>query len=80
VRLNLYFDLLPENTNVNGQDVVDYLRLLRQCLPGPLTVIGDRSRTHNRLRAVRTYLAEHPEVVMEGFPGIWNGRPARSLA
>jgi hypothetical protein len=36
--LNLYFELRPKNANVYGEDVVVFLRRLRQALPGPLTV------------------------------------------
>jgi transposase len=68
-RLNLYFELLPANTNAHAEDVVDYLRQLRATLPGPLTVVWDRSRIHSRSKVVRAYLAEHPEIVVEDFPG-----------
>jgi transposase len=68
-RLNLYFDLLPDNANVRGEDVVDYLRLLRQCLPGPMTIVWDRNQIHSRSKAVRAYLANHPEIRVEDFPG-----------
>ncbi len=68
-RPNLYFELLPKNANVHGEDVVGFLRRLRQALPGPITVLWDRNQIHSRSRAVRAYLAKHPEVVAEDFPG-----------
>jgi transposase len=68
-RLNLYFDLLPDNANVTGADVVLFLKALRRQLPGPLTVLWDRHRIHSRSKAVQAYLAAHPEVVVEDFPG-----------
>jgi transposase len=68
-RLNLYFQLLPKNANVHGEDIVAYLRLLKESLPGPLTVIWDRNQIHSRSKLVRAYLAEHPEIVAEDFPG-----------
>jgi transposase len=68
-RLTLHFDLLPANTNVHGEDVVAYLRRLKACLRGPLTVVWDRSRIHSRSKVVRGYLARHPEIVVEDFPG-----------
>lgn len=68
-RLNLYFDLLPDNANVKGTDVVDYLRLLRQSLRKSLTIIWDSHGIHSRSKAVRAYLAKHPEIVVEDFPG-----------
>jgi transposase len=67
-RLNLYFDLLPDNANVNGEAVVRFVRDLHQHLPGPLTVVWDRSRIHSRSRVVKAYLAEHPEIAVEDFP------------
>jgi transposase len=68
-RLNLYFQVLPKNTNFHGAEVVAYLRLLKESLPGPLTIIWDRNQIHSRSKLVRAYLAEHPEVVVEDFPG-----------
>jgi transposase len=68
-RLNLYFELLPTNANVHGEDVVAFLRRLRQSLPGPLTLLWDRNQIHSRSKAVRAYLAERSEVVVEDFPG-----------
>ncbi len=68
-RLNLYFELLPKNANVHGADVVAFLRRLRQALPGPITVLWDRNQVHSRSKVVRAYLAKHPGVVVEDFPG-----------
>jgi transposase len=68
-RPNLVFELLPANTNVRGKDVVAYLRQLKRRLRGPLTVVWDRSRIHRRSKVVRAYLARHPEIVVEDFPG-----------
>ena len=68
-RLNLYLNLLPDNENVHAEDVVDFLRCLRRHLPGPFTVVWDRSNTHDRSRMVRDYLAKHPEIRTEKFPG-----------
>jgi transposase len=67
-RLNLHFQLLPDNANVHGEDVVEYLRALRAALGGPMTIIWDRNQIHGRSKAVRAYLAEHPEIVTEDFP------------
>jgi transposase len=68
-RLNLYFQLLPKNQNVHAEDSVAYLRLLKESLPGPLTLIWDRNQIHSKAKLVRAYLAEHPELVAEDFPG-----------
>lgn len=68
-RLNLYFRLLPPNTNAKAVDVVDFLRLLKEALGGPLTVLWDRHGIHRKAGAVQAYLAKHPEIVAEDFPG-----------
>src|SRR5262249_20829287 len=58
-RVNLHFDLLADNANVHGEDVVEYLRRLKATLGGPLTVLWDGSPVHDRSRAVQDYLARH---------------------
>jgi transposase len=65
-RPGLYFDLLPHN--VHGEDVVAFLAELRRRL-GRLTVIWDRNQIHSKSRAVKAWLAGHPDVVAEDFPG-----------
>jgi len=68
-RLNLYFDLLPDNTNATAADIIDFLRQLKEQLGGPFTVIWDGSNIHSKSRKVRAYLARHPEIVVETLPG-----------
>jgi transposase len=68
-RLNLCFRLLPPNRNAQATDVVDFLRLLKETLGRPLTVLWDRHGIHSRAGVVQAYLARHPEVVVEDFPG-----------
>jgi transposase len=67
-RLNLHFQLLPDNANVRGEDVVAYLRMLRAELRGPMTVIWDRNQIHRKSKAVQAYLADHPEIIAEDLP------------
>jgi transposase len=67
-RLNLYFDLLPDNTNVHADDIVAYLRRLKEQLGGPLTVLWDGSNVHDKSKLVRAFLAEHPEIATERLP------------
>ena len=64
----LYFRLLPDKQNFHGEQVVEFLNQLRRHLPR-FTVVWDRNQIHSRSRVVRAYLAEHPEVVAEDFPG-----------
>ena len=68
-RPNLVFRLLPDNANAHCEDTVSFLARLRDRLRGPMTVLWDQSKIHERSRAVRAYLARHPEVEAEDFPG-----------
>jgi transposase len=65
-RPGLYFDLLDHN--IRGPDVVAFLAALHRRL-GPLTVVWDRNSIHGRAKAVKAWLAEHPGVAAEDFPG-----------
>jgi transposase len=67
-RLNLYFDLLPDNTNVHAEDIVAYLRRLKEQLGGPMTILWDGSNLHDRSKLVQAFLAEHPEIITERLP------------
>jgi transposase len=68
-RPNLVFRLLPDDANAHGEDTVAFLAQLRGQIRGPMTLLWDRSKIHERSGAVRTYLAKHPEIVTEDFPG-----------
>jgi transposase len=65
-RMNLYFRLLPHT--VHAEDVVDFLRDLKQTLRKPLTLLWDRSSVHMKSKAARAFLAQHPEIVAEDLP------------
>lgn len=65
-RPGLYFDLLDHN--VRGEDVVTFLKELRRRL-GRVTVVWDRNQIHSKSKVVKAWLADHPEVVAEDFPG-----------
>jgi transposase len=64
----LFFELLPDKQNFHGEEVVAFLKDLKRHL-GRFTVVWDRSRIHGRSRVVKDYLAKHPEIVAEDFPG-----------
>jgi transposase len=68
-RTNLVFRLLPDNRNAHGKDTVAFLAQLRGQVQGPMTVIWDQSKIHERSSVVRKYLGKHPEIVTEDFPG-----------
>jgi len=67
-RLNLHFDLMPDNANVHADDIVDYLRHLKAQIGGPLTIVWDGSNIHDRSKLVRAFLAEHPEIQTVKLP------------
>jgi transposase len=68
-RLNLLFDLLPDNTNIKAEDVVGFLEQLKRQLRHGFTVIWDGSNLHSRSRVVQAFLAEHPEIEAVTLPG-----------
>lgn len=68
-RPGLYFELLPLNKTVHGEEVVAFLEQLRHELRGPFTVVWDRGKIHSRSKAVQAWLVQHAEVVVEDFPG-----------
>src|SRR3954468_17492284 len=65
-RPGLYFELLDHT--IRGPDVVAFLSDLHRRL-GPLTVVWDRNQIHSRARVVKAWLAGHPRVAAEDFPG-----------
>jgi transposase len=68
-RPNLSFRLLPDNTNAHGEDTVAFLAQLRGEIRGPMTILWDQSKIHQRSGVVKAYLAKHPEIVTEDLPG-----------
>jgi transposase len=68
-RPNLDFRLLPDNTNAHGEDTVAFLAQLRGRVQGPMTILWDQSKIHQRSSVVKAYLAKHPEIVTEDLPG-----------
>jgi transposase len=65
-RPGLSFEVLPHH--VHAEDVVAFLAELHRRL-GPVTVVWDRNQIHTKSTAVRAWLAGHPGVVAEDFPG-----------
>lgn len=66
-RLSLQFDLLDDNRNVRGEDVVEYLRQLKATLGGSLTILWDGSRVH-RSKVVQAFLSQNPAIHTERLP------------
>jgi transposase len=69
LRVGLHFMLLGTNENFHGEEVVLFLRQLKGEVGGPWTVVWDRNNIHGKSRVVKAWLAAHPEVVVEDFPG-----------
>lgn len=65
-RPGLHFDVLPHT--VHAEDVVAFLAEVHRRL-GPVTVIWDRNQIHSKAKVVKRWLAAHPGVVAEDFPG-----------
>ena len=66
-RLNLYFRLLPDNTNFTGHSIASFLKYIHQELRSPLTMIWDSIPIHSA-DPVRKYLRSQREVVLERIP------------
>jgi transposase len=66
-RPGLHFELLDHNAK--APDVVAFLEEMRRQLRNGLTVIWDGNQIHSKAKAVKEYLAAHPDVVAETFPG-----------
>jgi transposase len=67
-RVGLHFMLLADNENFHGEEVVLFLRQLKGEVGGPWTIVWDRGNIHSKAKAVKAWLAKHPEVVVEDFP------------
>jgi hypothetical protein len=65
---DLVFWLLQDRPNFHDEEVVEFLKRLRQRTPCS-TVIWDRNQIHRWSKAGRDYLAERPEIVAEDLPG-----------
>jgi hypothetical protein len=46
-----------------------FLRQLKGEVGGPWTIVWDRNQIHSKSRVVKEWLAGHPEIVVEDFPG-----------
>ncbi len=63
------YSWLYSNYNVHGEEVVEFLKYLTRKVPGEWTVVWDGNNIHSKSKAVKTWLASHPNVVVEDFPG-----------
>lgn len=65
-RPNLFFEVFDHT--VHAEQVVAFLADLHRRL-GPVTVVWDRGAIHDKSELVQAWLAKHPGVVTEKFPG-----------
>lgn len=66
-RPGLFFELLPDQENFHGAEVVAFLRQLKRHLRR-FTVVWDKNRIHSQSKVVRAYLEAHPEIVAADLP------------
>jgi len=67
MHVGLYSWLLL-NRNMHGEEVVEFLKYLTGKVPGEWTVVWDGNTIHSKSKAVKAWLAKHPNVVVEDFP------------
>jgi transposase len=65
--LNLFFHLLPDNTNFTGNSISRFLEHIRRKIRAPLTIIWDSIPIHSA-EPVRMFLRHHHDVVLEMIP------------
>jgi transposase len=68
MRVGLYFGVWI-NQNIHGEEIVEFLEYLAGKVPGEWTVVWDRNNIHSKSKAVKAWLATHPQIVVEDFPG-----------
>jgi transposase len=68
MHVGLYFGLWI-NQNVHGEEVMEFLEYLTDKVPGEWTMVWDRNNIHSRSKVVKAWLATHPKMVVEDFPG-----------
>ena len=68
MHVGLYSWLLL-NRNFHGEEVVQFLEYLTRKVPGEWTVVWDGNNIHSKSKVVKPWLASHPNVVVEDFPG-----------
>jgi transposase len=64
----LCFELLPTDLNARADDIVRFLKDLREEHSGPLTIVWDRHRIHGKSLLVQEWLKGQPDVVLESLP------------
>jgi transposase len=69
-RPGLYFELLPVNKTVHGEEIVAFLSALRRELRGPFTVAWDRSKIHSRVEGSEGVVGRASAGGGGGFSGI----------
>ena len=66
-RLGLYFNLLPDNKNFHGKEIVEFLYQLRNQIRHPITLCWDSFSIHHG-EPVEDYLSKYPQIVSELMP------------
>jgi transposase len=66
-RIDLSFELLPDNVNFNGNSIAAFLPVIKERVKHPLTIIWDSVGIHLS-RPVAAYLSRKGDIVSEPFP------------
>lgn len=67
MHVGLYSWLLL-NKNFHGEEVVEFLQYLTHKVRGEWIVVWDGNNIHSKSKAVKAWLAKHPNVQVEDFP------------
>jgi transposase len=65
--LGWHYYMLEKNTNFRGPAVVDFLKRLRNAIPGPIAIVWDQIIIHS-CTAVEEYMSTNPGIRFEPFP------------
>jgi hypothetical protein len=66
-RAGLHYAALADNVNFRGPSVIEFLKQLKSCAPGPISIIWDQVPSHSS-EMVLDYLKTVPDIVTELFP------------
>ena len=66
-RINLAFELSPDNANFDGQSITAFLRVIQEMAKHPITIIWDSVGIHLS-RPVAAYLSRNGSILSEPFP------------
>ncbi len=66
-RTNLFFYLLPDNTNFTSISIMQFIRQLRHIIPKPINIIWDAIPIHSS-NVVNNFISENSDIAAYKFP------------